>query len=152
MQNDSLFDLTNQVVAVTGGGGVLPGTMARGLAARGAKLVLLNRTLAKAEKVAAEIDAAGGEALALAADVTDRASLESAAQVALARFGRIDHLINGAGGVRAASSAMTAHNFFDIPADALREVIDLNLTGTICIGARLTRYEYAPSVRRSSSS
>ena len=140
MTTDSLFDLSGQVVAVTGGGGVLPGAMARGAAARGAKLVLLNRTLAKAEKVAAEIVAAGGEALALECDVTNRESLESAGQKALDHFGHIDHLINGAGGVRAASNAMTAQNFFDIPLDALREVIDLNLTGTILPSQVFGRY------------
>jgi NAD(P)-dependent dehydrogenase (short-subunit alcohol dehydrogenase family) len=131
MQPFSLFDLAGQVVAITGGSGVLPGAMARGLAAYGAKVALLSRTLSKAEKVAADIVAEGGEALAVATDVTDRSSLEAAAQAVLARFGRVDHLINGAGGNRPGANAMTAHDFFDIAPDELRTVIDLNLLGSI---------------------
>ena len=64
---DPLFDLNDQVVVITGGSGVLPGAMARGLAARGASVVLLNRTLAKAEKAASDITGAGGRALAVRA-------------------------------------------------------------------------------------
>lgn len=80
--------------------------------------MLLNRTLAKAEKVAAEIVAAGGEALALECDVTNRESLESAGQKALDHFGHIDHLINSRWRARSLN-AMTIQNFFDIPLGAL---------------------------------
>jgi len=128
---DPLFDLRGQVIAVTGGGGVLPGALARGLAARGARLALLTRTLSKAERIAEAIRAEGGAALALAADVTDRAQLETAAEAVLAAFGRVDHLINGAGGNRPGATALTAQAFFDLPAADLRAVVDLNLMGTV---------------------
>lgn len=128
---DPLFDLRDQVIVITGGGGVLPGAMARGLAARGAHIVLVNRTLAKAERVAAAIRADGGRALALAGDVTDRASLQAAAEKTLQIFGHIDHLINGAGGNRPGATALTAQAFFEMPVDELRAMLDLNLVGAM---------------------
>lgn len=134
MQNfraDPLFDVRDQVILVTGGSGVLPAALARGLAARGAQVVLVNRTLSNAERVAAEITANGGRALALQGDVTVRATLESAAAKTLERFGRIDHLINGAGGNRPGANAISAEQFFDLSEAELRAVIDLNLTGAI---------------------
>lgn len=131
MNPDPLFNLTDQVIVITGGGGVLPGAIARGLAARGAQVALLNRTLAKAESVADDIRAAGGTAIALATDVTERASLEAAAGEIIAAFGRVDHLINGAGGNRPSATAASAEAFFDLSADELRAVFDLNLTGAV---------------------
>lgn len=128
---DPLFDVREQVVVITGGAGVLPGAIARGLAARGARVVLLNRTLAKAEKMANDIQAEGGQALAVAGDVTERASLEAGAVQVIKAFGRIDHLINGAGGQRPGAIATQAQMFFDLSGSELRAVIDLNLMGTI---------------------
>ncbi len=128
---DPLFDVRDQVVVVTGGGGVLPGAIAKGLGARGAKIVLLSRTLSKAEAIADEIRAAGGHAASLQGDVTDRASMQAAADWTVSTYGRVDALINGAGGQRPGAIAMTADKFFDLPAEDLRAVIDLNLMGTI---------------------
>lgn len=128
---DPLFDVSNQVIIITGGGGVLMGALARGFAARGAHIALVNRTLSKAETVANEIRAQGGNAIAIEGDVTERASLERAAEKILSAFGKIDHLVNGAGGQRPGAIAMTADKFFDLPESDLRAVIDLNLMGTI---------------------
>lgn len=128
---DPLFDIHDQVIVVTGGGGTLPGALARGLAARGAQLALLNRTLPKAEKIASEIRDAGGRAIAVAGDVTVRASLERAVEVVTNEFGRVDHLINGAGGNRPGAVSANAELFFDLSADEMRTVFDLNLMGTI---------------------
>ncbi len=128
---DPLFDVSNQVIVITGGGGVLPGALARGFAARGAQVALLNRTLSKAETLANEIRVSGGNALALEGDVTERVSLERAGEKILNAFGKIDHLVNGAGGQRPGAIALTADKFFDLPESDLRAVIDLNLMGTI---------------------
>lgn len=128
---DPLFDISNQVIVVTGGGGVLMSAMARGFAARGAKVALLNRTLSKSEPIANEIRASGGNAIALEGDVTERESLERAAEKIIAAFGKMDHLVNGAGGQRPGAIALTADKFFDLPESDLRAVIDLNLMGTI---------------------
>jgi NAD(P)-dependent dehydrogenase (short-subunit alcohol dehydrogenase family) len=128
---DPLFDIREQVIVITGGGGVLPGALARGLAARGAHIALLSRTLSKAETNAEQIRAAGGRAMALEVDVTVREELERAAEQVMSEFGRIDHLINGAGGSRAGAAAANAELFFDLAADEMRAVFDLNLMGTV---------------------
>ena len=128
---DPLFDISNQVIVITGGGGVLMSALARGFAARGAHVALLNRTLSKSEPIANEIRARGGNAIALQGDVTERESLEHAAEKIIATFGKIDHLVNGAGGQRPGAIALTADKFFDLPESDLRAVIDLNLMGTI---------------------
>lgn len=128
---DPLFDIRDQVIVITGGGGVLPGAMARGLAERGAHIALINRTLPKAEKTAETIRAAGGSAIAIEGDVTVRESLERAAEQVLAEYGHINHLINGAGGNRPGAISATADAFFDLPAAEMRTVFDLNLMGTI---------------------
>ena len=131
MQTDPMFDLAGRVAVLTGAGGVLIADMARELGRRGAKVVATNRSLPKAEAVAADIRAAGGEAIALALDVTDRAALEAVAKEVRARYGRVDFLVNGAGGNRKEATPAPGQPFFDIPAEALRAVVDLNLFGTV---------------------
>jgi NAD(P)-dependent dehydrogenase (short-subunit alcohol dehydrogenase family) len=127
-----MFDVSGKVVVVTGGAGVLCSAMCRCLGERGARVVVLDRTAPKAETLAAEIRAASGEALGVVADVQDRAALEAAAAQVVARFGRVDALINGAGGNRAEGTTLPGERgFFDLPPEALRWVLDLNLMGTV---------------------
>ena len=128
---DARFDLTGRVAVLTGAGGVLIADMARELGRRGVKVVATNRSLNKAEAVAEEIRQAGGEAIALALDVTDRAALEAVSAEVQRRYGRLDFLINGAGGNRKEATPAPGQPFFDIPVEALRGVIDLNLIGTV---------------------
>src|ERR671939_553556 len=94
----SLFSLQGQVAVVTGGTGVLGGAMAHGLAWAGARVAILGRRAERAQEVAAAIAAAGGEALATPADVLRRGDLEAVRDLLLARWGRIDILVNAAGG------------------------------------------------------
>src|SRR6476620_1392221 len=98
MANDSLvtklFSLEGQVAVVTGGTGVLGGAMARSLAQAGAKVGILGRRREQAEAVVSEITAAGGEALALPADVLDQSQLETARQTAMETWGQLDILVN----------------------------------------------------------
>ena len=119
------------VVAVTGGGGVLCSTFADALAARGAKIAVLDIMTEAAERVAANIRAAGGTAKAIPVDVLKRESIEESARQVIAEFGRIDALINGAGGNKAQATTSKDLSFFDLPADAVRWVFHLNLMGTI---------------------
>ena len=128
---DALFDLTGQVAVITGGGGVICGAFARELGRRGAKIAVLDRTVDAAQSVAAEINAAGGTAIAVACDVLDLASIRAADAEVAAAFGRVDILINGAGGNKKEATTGPEMSFFDIPADALRFVIDLNLLGSV---------------------
>ncbi|MBE6939464.1 MAG: SDR family NAD(P)-dependent oxidoreductase [Ruminococcaceae bacterium] len=135
-------DMTGKVVVITGGAGVLCREFAKALALCGAKVAILNRTLSKAEEVAAEICAMGGEAAAVQVDVTDKQSVEAAHEAVLARYGKCDILINGAGGnhPRATTdqeyfSAEGLDNdtktFFDLDQDDIQFVMNLNFIGTL---------------------
>ncbi|MFN8531533.1 MAG: SDR family oxidoreductase [Anaerolineae bacterium] len=128
----ALFDLTDRVAVITGGSGVLGSALSRGLAAAGASVVVLARTENKVAALADSINAAGGKALAVTADVLDKPGLETAAQQIMARYGHIDILINGAGGNKPEATAIAGQRpFFDVPQDALQWVFDLNLMGTL---------------------
>jgi NAD(P)-dependent dehydrogenase (short-subunit alcohol dehydrogenase family) len=105
--------------------------MARGLASEGAKIAILDIFPEKAQVVADDITAAGGDAIALKAGVLDKASIEAARDEILARYGRIDALINGAGGNKAQATTSPDLSFFDLPPDAARWVFDLNFLGTL---------------------
>jgi NAD(P)-dependent dehydrogenase (short-subunit alcohol dehydrogenase family) len=130
-QTRGLFDLSGRVAVVTGATGVLGGAMARGLAEAGAKVGILGRRVERAKRVAAGIENAGGKALPLPADVLDREQLEGARETALGRWGRVDILVNAAGGnVQAAAVAEDAE-VFGVPEEALRQAMDLNLMGTV---------------------
>ena len=131
MSSDRSFAIKGQVAAVTGGGGVLGGSMARELAAHGAKVAVLDLFEEAAERVAKDIRDAGGEALAVSADVLKVDSMQAAAERVASKLGPVDILVNGAGGNKKEATTSDELSFFDIPADALRFVIDLNLLGTV---------------------
>jgi NAD(P)-dependent dehydrogenase (short-subunit alcohol dehydrogenase family) len=121
----------DQVAVVTGGGGVLCRTLCLALAQSGVNVAVLDLIEEAARTVAAEIEANGGQAIAIQADVLSRASLEAACQLVLARFGRVDILINGAGGNKKQATTSAEQSFFDLPPEAIRWVFDLNCIGTI---------------------
>jgi len=102
--------------------------MCRALAQAGAKVVVLDVRLEPAETLAAEL---GNTAIGLACDVLNKASLEAAAQNVLDKFGRVDILVNGTGGNKLRATTNPESSFFDLPDDALRQVLDLNLMGTM---------------------
>jgi NAD(P)-dependent dehydrogenase (short-subunit alcohol dehydrogenase family) len=122
-----LFGLDNQVAVVTGASGVLGGAIARGLAAAGARVGLLARRREPLEALAASL---GESAVVLEADVLDPAQLERARATVLDRWGRIDTLINAAGG-NVAAATVGERSFFELPAAALDEVVKLNFNGTV---------------------
>ncbi len=126
-----LFSLEGKVAIVTGATGVLGGAMARGLAQAGAKVGVLGRRAALAEQVAAEITAAGGEGLALPADVLQIDQLRAAYDTVMARWGRIDILVNAAGGNSPEAIVAPDQHFFDLPMEAMQPILDLNLNGTL---------------------
>lgn len=126
-----LFSLEGQVAIVTGGTGVLGGAMARGLAQAGARVGVLGRRVEQAEAAARDIEAGGGEALALPADVLAREQLEGAREAVLERWGRLDILVNAAGGNLPSATLGAGQSFFDLAGDGLEQVIALNLQGTL---------------------
>jgi NAD(P)-dependent dehydrogenase (short-subunit alcohol dehydrogenase family) len=133
------FSVDGMVVAATGGGGVLVSELCRALAARGAKLAVLDIDLEAADRVAAGITAAGGRAEAIQADVLDRASLRAAAERIEATLGPLDGLVNGAGGNRPDATTSAERAFFDLPEDAVRAVFDLNFLGALIPSQELGR-------------
>jgi NAD(P)-dependent dehydrogenase (short-subunit alcohol dehydrogenase family) len=134
-----LYDFTGRTVVLTGGTGVLGAEMARALASCGADVVLLGRNVARAEQVIAGFSQApatspsrsSGKHLALAADVLDRPALEEACRRVLGERGKIDFLINGAGGNDPRATTTPDARFFDVPLAAWQAVTNLNLLGTI---------------------
>ena len=126
-----LFNLSGKVAVVTGGGGVLCGAMSRALTRVGAKVAVLDLRPEAAQKVVEDIQAAGGEAIAIRCNVLDKASIEAAAQTVVDTFGRVDILINGAGGNKREATTRPDLPFFDLPPDAIRWVFDLNFIGTL---------------------
>lgn len=132
MQTDSLFNISGKVAVITGGNGILCGAMALALAERGAKVGILGRNAEKNERMVETIVAANGEAISLVADVLNQAELEAARQTILDTWGRIDILINGAGGNIPGAAIPPGQNFFDDhPFANFKRVLDLNLDGTV---------------------
>ncbi len=122
------FNVQGKVAVVTGGAGVLCAAMCRELAAAGAQVAVLDLRLEPAQALAAEL---GNGAVGVACNVLDKASVEAAAQKVAETYGRGDILVNGAGGNNPQATASAGQTFFELPADALRWVFDLNLMGTI---------------------
>ena len=125
-----LFDITGKVIVITGAGGVLCGTMAKALAGAGAKIAVLDIIETAASKVADEIKSHNGRAVAIKCDVLDKKSLEAAKEKTIAELGQVDILINGAGGNKKEATTTPDMKFFDLPAEAIRSVFDLNFLGT----------------------
>ncbi len=127
----NLFSLEGKVAVVTGGGGVLCGAMSRALGRAGAQVAVLDLVFEAAQKVADEVTAAGGQAIAAMCDVLDKASIEAAARQVVETFGRVDILINGAGGNKKQATTSPDLAFFDLPPDAVQWVFNLNFIGTL---------------------
>jgi len=109
----------------------LCGTMARALAAAGARIAVLDLSETAARKVADEIKANGGKAIAVKCDVLDKKTMEAAKEKTVKEFGRVDVLINGAGGNKKEATTSADLSFFDLPTEAVRFVLELNFVGTL---------------------
>jgi NAD(P)-dependent dehydrogenase (short-subunit alcohol dehydrogenase family) len=127
---DISFDLTGKTAVITGAAGILCGSMARHLAEKGAQVALLDLFEDRAAKIAGDIIKNGGEAIAVRVDVLDKQSIIRAKDQVLKQFGKVDILINGAGGNKKEATTGPEMSFFDMPADALQWVFDLNFAGT----------------------
>jgi NAD(P)-dependent dehydrogenase (short-subunit alcohol dehydrogenase family) len=128
---DRLHDFTGQTIAITGGTGVLGGEMACALAATGANVALLDKNVARGPVLLERMGPHASRAAVIETDVLDPASVTRALDALVERYGKVDVLINGAGGNHPKATTNADMKFFDLPADALRWVFDLNLIGTI---------------------
>jgi NAD(P)-dependent dehydrogenase (short-subunit alcohol dehydrogenase family) len=146
-------NLSGKVAAVTGGGGILCGCMAKALAECGASVAILDLRKESADKVAAEIKAAGGKAAGFACNVLEKASIEEANRGIEATFGPVDILVNGAGGnhpkgttskeylrpedLEGAVEGLTT--FYDLDPAGVQFVFNLNFLGTLLPTQGFTR-------------
>ena len=126
-----LFNIKDKVIVITGGTGVLGTSMVEYLAAHGAKVAVLARNKEKGDQLTAKVKAAGGQAMFLQTDVSDEAVLQQNARDIVAAYGKIDVLINGAGGNMPGATIGTNNNIFDLKMDDFRKVVDLNQMGTV---------------------
>lgn len=128
---DPLFDVSDQVVAITGGTGVLGSVMAIALAQRGAKVAIIGRSEQKAQAVLQRCGDVPGELTFVQADMTNADSCHQAADSIVSQFGKLDALVNGAGGNVPEATTSDDRTFFDLPPEALSQVMDLNVLGTV---------------------
>lgn len=138
-------NLKDKVCVITGGGGVLGGQWASALSASGAKVAILDRDLELAQKKADELNAAGGTAIGVQADVLQKESLQAAHEEVLSKLGKCDLLLNGAGGNHPKGTTTKEYlyeedlaeenkdliTFFDLDEAGIRFVFDLNFLGTL---------------------
>jgi NAD(P)-dependent dehydrogenase (short-subunit alcohol dehydrogenase family) len=127
----SLFNIKDHVVVITGGTGVLGRAIAKYLAAEGAKVVILGRKAAVGEAIVADIVAAGGEACFMETDVMSQEKLQENCDAILAKYGRVDALLNAAGGNMPGATIAPDKTFFDLDPAQFQTVLNLNLTGTV---------------------
>ncbi len=122
MSDRGLFSLAGEVAVVIGGGGVLGGAMATGLAQAGADVVILGRSKESADARAREIEELGRNAMGIACDATSKAGLQQALETVIARFGHVDILVNAAG-------VNSGTPFFEITEAEWHRILDIDLTG-----------------------
>src|SRR5215203_5419408 len=125
------FSLNGKVVIVTGGTGILGNSFVNAIVEAGGSVGILGRNEKVAEERAQAINKKGGKALALVADVMDEKQLNVAKEKAVAHFGKIDALVNGAGGNMPEGVLMPGQDVFSMNLQGMKKVMDINLWGTI---------------------
>ena len=124
-------DFANQIVVITGGAGVLGSEIAWVLATCGAQVAILDLNIEPGKALQERVKVPAPKPELFRCNVLDRESLQKACRDVLERFGKVDCLINAAGGNKPQATTGPDLSFFDLPPDALRGVFDLNILGTI---------------------
>jgi NAD(P)-dependent dehydrogenase (short-subunit alcohol dehydrogenase family) len=127
MSQLDIFSLDGRVAVIAGGSGGIGSALSEALAGAGAKIVVVGRTLETCEAAVEQVEAAGSEGLAVAADVTVEADAQHVVDAAVERFGRIDLLINAVGG----GAGKALHPAEDYPRDAWDWIMELNLRSAV---------------------
>ena len=128
---NNLFDIKGYVVAITGGTGVLGRAIAKYLALNGAKVTILGRKEDVGAEIVADIQKAGGECEFLKTDVMNQDVVQQNCDYIIGKYGRIDTLLNAAGGNMKGATITPEQTFFDLEVKQFQTVLDLNLTGTV---------------------
>lgn len=127
----SLFDIKDQVVVITGGTGVLGRAIGSHLAHEGAKVVLLGRRKDVGEELAEDIRKQGGHATFMVCDVTDIEAVNQVRDEVVRLYGRVDALLNAAGGNMPGATIPPGKTLFDVQVEEFQRVLNVNLTGTL---------------------
>jgi NAD(P)-dependent dehydrogenase (short-subunit alcohol dehydrogenase family) len=122
---------SGRTIVIPGGAGILGGEMACALVRCGANAVILDRDLSRSEALKERLESGPGTGRLIHADVLEKESLVKAGKAIAAEFGKVDGLINAAGGNEPKATTGQERSFFDLPAEALKHVVDLNLLGSI---------------------
>lgn len=128
---NDLFNIKDYVVVITGGTGVLGRTIAKYLALNGAKVIILGRKEDVGREIVADIVNDGGQAVFMKTDVMDYATVQKNCDDIMAKYGRVDTLLNAAGGNMAGAVISPDQTFFDLKVEEFQKVLNLNLTGTV---------------------
>lgn len=128
---NDLFNIKDYVVVITGGTGVLGRTIAKYLAGNGAQVVILGRKEEVGKEIVDDIVKDGGKAEFMKTDVMDYASVQKNCNDIMAKYGRIDTLLNAAGGNMPGATIAPDQTFFDLKVEEFQKVLNLNLTGTV---------------------
>lgn len=128
---NELFSVAGKVVVITGGTGVLGSCIGKYLATQGAKVVLLGRRKDEGDRIADEIVADGGEAVFMVSDVMNPEVVQANCDEIMARYGRVDALLNAAGGNMPGATIAPSGTIFDIHVEDFERVLNVNLTGTV---------------------
>lgn len=128
---NNLFDIKGKVAIVTGGAGTLGSSISDSLAENGVKVAVLGRDPDNVYRQVEKIEYSGGEALSLIADVVDMEQLRAANDAVISHWGRIDILINTAGGNMPGATIGADQSIFDMNIEDYQKVVDLNLNGTV---------------------
>lgn len=126
-----LFNIKGYVVAITGGTGVLGRTIAKYLAQEGAQVIILGRNVEMGQHIVADIKKSGGVCEFLATDVMNQDKVKANCDAIVDKYGRVDTLLNAAGGNQKGATIAPDQTFFDLDADQFQNVLNLNLTGTV---------------------
>jgi NAD(P)-dependent dehydrogenase (short-subunit alcohol dehydrogenase family) len=125
------YDFKDKVVVVTGGAGILCGEIACALAGCNARVAIIDRAPEQAKRLASRLNFSEERCIVVAGDVLQRHSMELALQRILDVWGRVNGLVNGAGGNNPGATTSAEKAFFDLPEESIRFVSDLNLMGTV---------------------
>ncbi len=128
---NELFSVKDNVVVITGGTGVLGACIGEYLALQGAKVVLMGRRKDEGERLVEQIKAKGGEACFLVTDVMNPEVVQANCDEIMARYGRVDALLNAAGGNMPGATIAPDKTFFDVDISQFEKVLNVNLTGTV---------------------
>lgn len=130
-KKEGLFSLKDKVIIVSGGTGILGGAFVKAIAEQQAKVVIIGRNEQLGNSRVSEINNNGGNAIFIAADVLAETQLKNAREKIIATYGRIDGLVNAAGGNIPAGVLPPERDVFDLNIEGVKSAMDLNLWGTI---------------------